>query len=161
MLDDKNKILPITQPFTGCIESQLYSFYRRFRQYGCTYMYYTVNDLHDGRLRFTTNEDWIKLYLEEGLVTNDPVKQVCEQNLCRIVAWENIPILGKKQKKVMEARVEYGLINGINFIYHDKNTGLQKILALCTDCNSHDFVRDIFAEELRLKAIVSELFSIV
>ena len=68
-----------TIPFTEDIELRLSSFYKQFRPFGCTYMYYTVNDPNRGRIRFSTNTDWMKSYLEDGLTHVDPVKRICEQ----------------------------------------------------------------------------------
>lgn len=150
-----------TQSFTESVELLLYSCYKSLRPYGCTYMYYTVNDPIHGRVRFSTNEDWIKLYVEEGFIHNDPIKTVCEQNKSRILAWKHVPISGSSQKQTMEARDSFGIFNGINIIQHNKNTGLQKVLALCTDHKSYDFGHEFLTNPFLLKEIVSKIFSAV
>jgi hypothetical protein len=146
--------------FTEDCEIQLYSSYKKLRSFGCTYMYYTINHPIQGRLRFSTNEEWINLYLEENLIKNDPIKAVCEQKKSRILSWNQVPILSPEQKKTMEARGSFGIYNGINIIQHDSN-GISKIIALCTDSKSHDFGYEILKNSSLLKEIVSEIFAVV
>jgi len=83
--------------FSENIELNLFSYFKKFYSFGCTYLYYTITDLNKNRLRFTTDENWIELYLEEKLVMFDPVKIACESKFSnRVFSWKNLPILDVK-----------------------------------------------------------------
>ncbi len=157
---EKNIILP-SNPFTEDLELQLFSFYKQFSLYGCTYMYYTITDPNKGRIRFTTNEDWIRLYLEDNLVSHDPIKIICEQKRNAILSWKNIPISSRSQKKTMEGRNSFGLHDGMNIIHFDEKNGLHKILALCTDCKSHNFSQEILENNPLFKENIMKIFSLI
>jgi hypothetical protein len=151
----------MTNSFTESIELALCAHYQELAFYGCTYMYYTVNHASHGRLRFTTNEDWINVYLDECLIHDDPVKFICEQKVSRIITWNNIPIAGIKQNRVMEARKTYKLFNGLNVVYHDPNSGLQKIIGLCTDMASHNLAAEIFADGIMIQSLTTNILNLV
>lgn len=61
----------------------------------------------------------------------------------------------------MEARESYKLYNGINVIHHDPVSGLQKILALCTDVQSHNLASEILGCSTLLKPMISNIFDVV
>lgn len=150
-----------TQPFTEDLELKLYSYYKHFRLYGSTYMYYTINDPIKGRLRFSTDENWIKIYLEDSLIENDPIKGVCDQKKNRIVSWKNIIISNRAQKRTMDARNSFGIYNGVNIINHDRATGLQKVLALCTDCKSYNLSHELIENDGSFKDNIVKIFSLI
>lgn len=150
-----------TLSFTEDLELKLYSYYKHFRLYGSTYMYYTINDPIKGRLRFSTDEDWIKIYLEDSLIENDPIKEICDQKKNRIVSWKNIIISGRAQKKTMEARNSFGIYNGLTIINHEHATGLQKVLTLCTDCKSFNLQHELIENDNLFKENTLKIFSLI
>lgn len=147
--------------FTEDLELQLFSYYKQFQLFGCTYMYYTINNPTIGRIRFTTNYDWIGVYLQDSLILDDPVKQFCEKKQTKIIHWKNIPILNNNQKKVMDGRNSFRIYNGMSIIKYDYSTRLEKVLALSTDCASYDFPNEILKNDILFKEKLIQIFSLI
>jgi hypothetical protein len=97
-----------TQSFTEDLELKLYSYYKHFRLHGSTYMYYTINDSIKGRLRFSTDEDWIKMYLEDALIENDPIKEfVIRRKIVSFHGKTLFPIMHKTERCKQEIHLGY------------------------------------------------------
>jgi len=144
--------------FTEDFEVLFYSCFKQIQQYGCTYMYYTLIGPDDTRLRFCTDEDWINTYLNEGLLNNDPLKAISQEKISRILLWNHVPINGREAKKVMEARKSFKKFNGINIIEYDSQSMNQRILTLCTDCESYNLPKELLEKSEILKDLSSKIF---
>jgi len=49
----------------------------------------------------------------------------------------------------------------MNVIHYDSQTGLQRILALCTDCRSYDLPHEILENAPLFKETLMKIFSLV
>lgn len=145
--------------FTEKLEILFYNSYKILQTYGCTYMYYTIIDKIHGRIRFSTDENWLNTYLTDGLVNDCPMKAASEQKISRILPWCHVPISCKMQKKVMDARKSFNIYNGINFINFQNNS--HRILTLTTDCASHDLPKEIMSNIALLKQVYHTLVTAV
>jgi len=61
----------------------------------------------------------------------------------------------------MQARINYGILNGISIIKSDANTGQQRILALATDCPSINLMQEIFDKKKFFFLDLERLFYLV
>lgn len=143
--------------FTEEQEILFYDSFKKIQPYGCTYLYFTIIDKNLGRIRFSTDENWLNVYLEEGLLNDDPMKAASEQSISRILPWKHVSITCKSEKKVMQARSSFNIYNGINFISSHNNT--HQVLTLCTNTPSHDLPKEILTQPSLIKELSSTFFN--
>ena len=94
-----------------------------------TYISYTLTGVGK-RIHFHSDQAWAKIFLDEGLVNNCPLDQICHTVPFSIIRWNFLSGLTRKQQQVMFARTDLNIRNGITITQRINN--INEMVAFAT-----------------------------
>lgn len=161
MIHPCKRILTVNDyPSPPSFSSEFYSaFYQQFNalnEIGVTYLYYTY--VNGGYRKSISNyEEWMDIYRSEDLIKHCTLKRLAENHAPMVIPWGDITYLNLDERKVMQARNSYHMLNGLT-ISRKRDEGTE-VIVLATDSPAHDLARYIIRDKSEIVQTVLRDFS--
>ncbi len=122
----------------------------------CSYISYALEKDKEKRIHYYSNRKWQSIFVGENLIKDCPLIAYSELTDTRILEWNTLSgILNKKQKRVMDARADFNIGNGIGlkqYVY-----GMREIVTFAAPIERKKFSQDVFNHLEKLKKYVHEM----
>lgn len=139
-------------------ESEELDFYGILFQLGkldCSYMSYALERPDGTRLNFFSNNEWLYVYNKENFFTTCQLAMLCRQKGNTIIPWSTLYPANLQQKKVLDARADFDIANGITIA--QTVNGNSEMIALATRKSNTNFVNTLQANSQFLQSCLLRL----
>lgn len=125
-------------------ENEELEYYRMLFQLGkfdCSYLSYTLERPDGKRFNFFSNKEWLNVYQAENFITTCQLTVLSRQQGNNIIPWNTLYPATSDQKKVLDARADFDIGNGITI--SQMVNGNCEMIALATRKNNVQFIHNL------------------
>jgi hypothetical protein len=135
-------------------------FYRILFQLGkldASYLSYVVERPDGRRVNFFSDKEWLDIYQKEGFLKTCQLTRLSRYATTspKVISWVTLQPATKDQKKVIDARTDFDIANGIT-ISQNVN-GTHEMVALGTRRTNANFVEILYQNKAFLEACLKRL----
>lgn len=127
----------------------------------CTYLFYKF-ELNNYKFIFSSNMEWINLYVNQSLINQCPLFRVGAQKIQSsktknvMLRWNDVKPISKDERNIVGLRNEFNICNGISL---GREIGFSSdCLGLAADRMNLDFPRQIISNSLAIRKIMDKMF---
>lgn len=135
MLDNSPKLC---FEFNEKEELDFYQILLQMNKLNCTYISYTLEKTNEKRINFFSDHEWLNVYHSEGFIATCQLTNLSRINGNAIIPWNTLYPSNQEEKRVIDARLDFNIANGITISQKINNT--HEMIALGTTKDNKKFI---------------------